>query len=75
MRVTLELSPEQLEAVVKFSRTQGCTLEALIHEAVGDFLSKHEVGSLDEAFGLWQTGTGGLEDGLAYQARLRAEWE
>ena len=79
MRVTLELSPEQLETLVKLSRTQGLTLEALVREAVGDLLREHEAGSpernLDEAFGLWQTGTGGLEDGLAYQMRLRAEWK
>ena len=79
VRVTPELPPEQLEALVKLSRTQGLTLEALVREAVGDLLSEHEAGSpernLDEAFGLWQTGTGGLEDGLAYQARLRAEWK
>ena len=66
---------EQLEALVKLSRTQGYTLEALVREAVSDFLGKHEVGSLGEAFGLSRTGTGELEDGLAYQARLRAEWE
>ena len=33
MRVTPELPPEQLEALVKLSRTQGLTLEALVREA------------------------------------------
>lgn len=75
MRTLIDLPPEQLEALTNLGKAKGRSRAALVREAVAEYLGKHEAGSLDEAFGLWRNKTGDIEDGLAYQERLRAEWE
>ena len=74
MRTLVDLPREQLEALAQLGKAQGRSRAALVREAVAEYLGKHEAGSLDEAFGLWRTKRE-VEDGLAYQERLRAEWE
>lgn len=75
MRTLVDLPQNQLEALARLGKANGRSRAALVREAVAEYLGKHQAGDLDEAFGLWQNETGEVEDGLAYQERLRAEWE
>lgn len=75
MRTLIDLPQEQIEALAKLGRERGSSRAALIREAVAEYLGRRQAGHLDEAFGLWREGAGEPEDGLAYQDRLRAEWE
>jgi hypothetical protein len=44
----------------------------LIWRAVTEYLRRFEASPDDAAFGIWQQRG---EDGLAYQERMRSEWE
>ncbi len=74
MRLPVDLPPEQLEALTELGRAEGRSLEALVREAIAEYLGGHRTEERTEAFGSWRD-AGELEDVLAYQARLRAEWE
>jgi metal-responsive CopG/Arc/MetJ family transcriptional regulator len=75
MRTLIDLPQEQIDALAKLGRERGSSRAALIREAVAEYLGRRQAGHLDEAFGLWRTQAGEPEDGVAYQDRLRAEWE
>lgn len=75
MRTLIDLPQDQLEALADLGKAKGRSRAALVREAVAEYLGRHQTGDLAEAFGIWRTETGELEDGLAYQERLRAEWE
>lgn len=75
MRTLIDLTPEQIDALAKLGKARGRSRAALVREAVAEYLDRRQPGQLDEAFGLWREGAGESEDGIAYQNRLRAEWE
>lgn len=82
MSTTVELAPEQAQALAEISEREKRSVEALVSEAIAALLataqsSEAEIASarnagLREGFGAWR----GLveEDGLEMQRRLRAEW-
>lgn len=73
MRTFVDLHREQIDTLLKLSERRGSSVSTLIREAVSEYLDRQQPGGIDEAFGLWRTDE--LEDGVAYQRRLRAEWE
>lgn len=76
MRTLIDLPREQIDALAKLGEVRGSSRAALVREAVAEYLSKHQPGDFAESFGLWRADKRGeLEDGVAYQERLRAEWE
>ncbi len=75
MRTLVDLPQEYIDALAKLGEVRGSSRAALVREAVAEYLNKRQPRSLDESFGLWRTQAGELEDGVAYQDRLRAEWE
>ena len=75
MRILIDLPRDQIDALAKLGEQRGRSRAALIREAVAEYLDKRQPGDSDEAFGLWRTPAAEPEDGVAYQRRLRAEWE
>ena len=67
----IEISEDQAEALTRLARRENVPLEALVLEAIRDFIHRRRTEAMDRAFGIRPGG----EDGLAYQERLRAEWE
>ena len=72
MRTVIDLPDEQIEPLKILAEQMQLSLAELVRRAVADFLLLHEPGADDAAFGVWQ---GQGEDGVAYQERLRSEWD
>ena len=72
MRTIVNLTKAQVEGLARLGDTQQTSRAALVRAAVDEYLQRHAANSWDEAFGLW---TDKPVDALAYQRKLRAEWE
>ncbi|HXE08178.1 MAG TPA: ribbon-helix-helix protein, CopG family [Acidobacteriaceae bacterium] len=71
MRTLVDLPDNDLEELNELSRSRKTSRAQLIRLAVKGFLAQNRPG-FDEAFGMWKDRS---EDGVAYQERLRSEWE
>ena len=71
MRTLVDLPDGELEQLNELSRARKTSRAHLIRLAVTGFLAQNRPG-FDEAFGIWKDRP---EDGVAYQERLRREWE
>jgi hypothetical protein len=71
MRTIVEIPDHQLAAVAAACRREGISRAELVRRAVAAYTRRGEPSDAGDAFGLWRDRD---EDGLAYQARLRAEW-
>lgn len=72
MRTIIDLPDAQLEQLNLFALQEKISRAELIRRAVADYLQRYAAVTHDEAFGLWQQRS---EEGLAYQQRLREEWD
>lgn len=73
MRTIIEIPDFQLEQLGRFAAEANISRAELIRRAVADYLQRYTNTKEDDtAFGLWRTKA---EDGLAYQERLRGEWD
>jgi len=70
MRVWFDLPEEMAAQLDELARVRGTGRAELIQQAVSEFLAKPR--AFDAAFGAW---AGRGEDGVAYQERMRSEWE
>jgi predicted transcriptional regulator len=71
MRTLIDLPDDQARALDALAQENQTSRAALVREAVGDVLARRPRTGIAAAFGL--RGRDG-EDGLAYQARVRAGW-
>lgn len=72
MRTVIDLPDEQIAPLKELASALNVSRAELIRRAVTDYLSRFEPPTDDTAFGIWkQRG----EDGLAYQERMRSEWD
>ena len=71
MRTLVDLPDNDLEELNELSRSRKTSRAQLIRLAVKGFLADNRPG-LRESFGIWKDRG---EDGVAYQDRLRSEWE
>jgi predicted transcriptional regulator len=71
MRTLIDLPDDDIRALTEIAKAEGVPRAALIRRAVADWLAAHGRKPEDDAFGLWT----GEEDGLAYQQRLRVDWQ
>lgn len=71
MRTLVDLPEGELEQLNELSRARRVSRAELIRQAVAGYLEQNKAG-LQHSFGLWKRKA---EDGVAYQARLRSEWE
>lgn len=72
MRINIDLTDQQLAALVRMSRRRKLPRAELIRQAVDRYLAE-QAPEAAAAFGLWKR-AGSREDGLAYQRRRRQEW-
>jgi metal-responsive CopG/Arc/MetJ family transcriptional regulator len=74
MRIPVDFPDDQFEALTRLAAREKVSRASLVRRAVADFLAAKRQADNDAiaaAFGLWPD----MEDGLAYQERLRGEWE
>ena len=81
MQTTIDLPQEQMVQLNKLSEQTDVSPDAIVSAALAEYLAARECGlrdpvermaALEQAFGLWADRG---EDGLAYQERMRSEWE
>ncbi|MDP3719243.1 MAG: CopG family transcriptional regulator [Acidobacteriota bacterium] len=72
MRTIIELPADQVESLDEWCRREGVSRAEAVRRAVADHLQKHHTVGAKRAFGIWRDLA---EDGLAYQERLRSEWD
>ena len=79
MQTTIELSEERLHQLDQLTQSERISVEELVGKALDAYVSlqpvpagSHSWAEMDAAFGLWKDRG---EDGLAYQLRMRAEWD
>jgi metal-responsive CopG/Arc/MetJ family transcriptional regulator len=72
MRTIVDLPEEQIEALKVLGDQYNTSRTELVRRAVAEYLARRSVRADDAAFGIWQDRG---EDGLAYQERMRREWE
>lgn len=70
MRALIDLPEDDLSLLTELGHRQGTSRAAVVREAIHAYLAARRVPADAAAFGLWGAG----EDGLATQARMRAEW-
>lgn len=71
MRTIVDLPASQIEALDEWCRREGVSRAEAVRRAVAEHLRKHHAPGAEKAFGLWRDVA---DDGLAYQERLRSEW-
>lgn len=64
--------PDQVDALDEWCRREGVSRAEAVRRAVAEHLSRRHISSATRAFGLWRDLA---EDGLAYQERLRRDWD
>lgn len=72
MQTLVELPDEQIEPLEALAEQMQLSRAELIRRAVSDYLQRYQSVDADAAFGLWRERQ---EDGLAYQERLRSDWD
>lgn len=74
MRTLIDLPKQQLDALTEVSKHFRISRAEAVRRAVADYLRKNDSrpGGKDVGFGLWK---GRKVDALAYEARLRKEWD
>lgn len=71
MRMLVDLPETELEQLNELSRTRRVSRAELIRQAVAGYLEQNKVG-IEASFGMWKKKA---VDGVAYQDKLRSEWE
>jgi hypothetical protein len=71
MRTLVDLPDPHIEALAALCARTNQKRAAVIRAAVAEYLERHGAKPIDIGFGLWDAAR---EDGLAYQAKVRAEW-
>ena len=71
MRTLVDLPERELEQLTALSRARKTSRAELIRQAVAGYLAQNRAG-IEDSFGLWKDRG---EDGVAYQERMRGEWE
>lgn len=72
MRTLVDLPESQIHELSKLCAEIKISRAEAVRRAVSAYLAENRGGPAHDGFGLWADHT---EDGLAYQERLRAEWD
>ena len=72
MRTIIELPEEQIEALDGICRREGISRAEAVRQAVSLLMRERGASRSGLAFGIWEGRR--TADGLAYQEKLRREW-
>ena len=72
MRTIIDLPADQIQALDALSKRENISRAEAVRRAVAEHLQRHLRSGADRAFGIWRDRK---EDGLAYQERVRREWD
>jgi metal-responsive CopG/Arc/MetJ family transcriptional regulator len=72
MRTLVDIPEEHLAILNRLSKSQKVSRAELVRRAVETYIEPHKQPASRAAFGLWKDRD---DDGLAYQERMRAEWD
>ena len=72
MRTIIDLPADQLEALDRLCKREGISRAEGVRRAVAEHVRQQQAGDASQAFGLWRARN---VDGLAYERRLRGEWD
>ena len=70
MRTLIDIPDQQINELAAICASHGISRAELIRRAVSSYISINRAAT-DDAFGIWKDN---LEDGLAYQEKVRCEW-
>lgn len=73
MRTIIDLPDRTIAELDRIKAERGISRAALVREAVERYLAAQAGGSRRSAFGAWNDADDA--DGLAFQRRLRGEWD
>ncbi len=74
MQILVDVPDAQVKLLLAHAEKTGMSCEQVLREVVSERFPGEDK-PLSSYIGLWaRTNPGGVEDGLAYQERLRAEW-
>lgn len=71
MRTIVDIPQEQIELLAAIGKREQLSRAELMRRAISEYINRHQPEQQETAFGLWRQRD---EDGLAYQERLRQEW-
>lgn len=71
MRILVDVTETQIEALEVLARHEKRSRAALIRAALEDYLKRNHREQVNDGFGLWGKRQ---KDGLAYQEEMRSEW-
>ena len=71
MRMTIELTEEQVQRLTDVCRCEGVSRGEVIRRAVADYLDKTHARNPGDTFGIWRDRN---VDGMRCERRLRGEW-
>ena len=72
MQTILNLPEQQVVQLTKLSQERQVSPDEIVSFALSEYLHAQDETAIDRVFGLWADRN---EDGLAYQERLRSEWD
>ena len=72
MQTILNLPEQQIYQLNKLSQERQVSPDEIVSSALSEYLPAQDETIIDRVFGLWADRH---EDGLAYQERLRSEWD
>ena len=74
MRTIVDIPDSYVQRLDELKQQRGVSRSELVREAVERYLESAAGSVADIAFGVWAAEGGEPEDGVAYQKRLRSEW-
>lgn len=75
MRTIVDIPDSYVKRLDELKQQRGVSRSELVREAVERYLESAAGSTDDIAFGVWAAEGAEREDGVAYQERLRSEWD
>ncbi len=72
MRTLIDIPEGDLKLLKHLSKMGKVSRAELVRQAISTYLGPHRESMAEQAFGIWKDEP---RDGLAYQEKLRSEWE
>lgn len=74
MRFLVDVPEDDLRRLDDLAKSEGKSRAAVLREAVSNYIAEQSKDGFEKYFGLWER-HGSKVDGLAYERKLRDEWD